>query len=99
MSCKKKLASYFGLVFVYLVKENSSIVILSNKLEPRQGWKSKMDFEGSFSLTSCAILFCYPFVNMNSEKLFIKRNDFQENIVNTFHGLRQDIDFSDVTLV
>ena len=35
----------------------------------------------------------------SSEKFCLKWNDFQENIANSFHGLREDLDFSDVTLV
>ena len=34
----------------------------------------------------------------SSEKFCLKWNDFQENIVSSFHGLREDLDFSDVTL-
>jgi uncharacterized C2H2 Zn-finger protein len=34
-----------------------------------------------------------------SEKFCLKWNDFQQNIIGTFHHLRQDTDFSDVTLV
>ena len=37
--------------------------------------------------------------NMTSEKFCLKWNDFQENIANSFQGLREDLDFSDVTLV
>ena len=35
----------------------------------------------------------------SSEKFCLKWNDFQDNIASSFHGLREDIDFSDVTLV
>ena len=35
----------------------------------------------------------------SSEKFCLKWNDFQDNIANSFHGLREDLDFSDVTLV
>ena len=35
----------------------------------------------------------------STEKLCLKWNDFQENIVNSFCGSREDLDFSDVTLV
>ena len=35
----------------------------------------------------------------SSEKFSLKWNDFQQNITNTYSGLRSDIDFSDVTLV
>ena len=34
-----------------------------------------------------------------SEKFCLKWNDFQRNIVNTYHDLRKDADFCDVTLV
>ena len=36
---------------------------------------------------------------MTSEKFCLKWNDFQENIADSFHGLREDLAFSDVTLV
>ena len=35
----------------------------------------------------------------SSEKFCLKWNEFQKNIYNAFHGLREDLDFSDVTLV
>ena len=34
-----------------------------------------------------------------SEKFCLKWNDFQQNIVSAFHGLRKDVEYSDVTLV
>ena len=34
----------------------------------------------------------------SSEKLFLKWNDFQENLTSAFQGLRNDQDFADVTL-
>ena len=33
-----------------------------------------------------------------SEKLCLKWNDFKENVMNAFENLREDNDFSDVTL-
>ena len=36
---------------------------------------------------------------MSSEKFCLKWNDFQENIDSSFNGLREEMDFSDVTLV
>ena len=33
-----------------------------------------------------------------SEKFCLRWNDFQQNIVSAFHGLRQDVEYSDVTL-
>ena len=35
----------------------------------------------------------------SSEKFCLKWNDFQENIASSFHGLRDDLDFCDVTLI
>ena len=35
----------------------------------------------------------------SSEKFCLKWNDYQGNVVNSFHDLREDLDFSDVTLV
>ena len=35
----------------------------------------------------------------SSDKLCLKWNEFQNNVVSTFHDLRRDTDFSDVTLV
>ena len=35
----------------------------------------------------------------SSEKFCLKWNDFQENIATSFHGLRESLDFTDVTLV
>ena len=35
----------------------------------------------------------------SSEKFCLKWNDFEKNIVSSFHGLREEQDFSDVTLV
>ena len=35
----------------------------------------------------------------SSEKFCLKWNDFQDNIANSFRGLREDFDFTDVTLV
>ena len=35
----------------------------------------------------------------SSEKFCLKWNDFQQNLVNSYHDLRKDSDFSDVTLV
>ena len=36
---------------------------------------------------------------MSSEKFCLKWNDFQQNIVSSYHKLRKESDFSDVTLV
>ena len=35
----------------------------------------------------------------SQEKFFLKWNDFQQNISKAFGSLREDIDFSDVTLL
>ena len=35
----------------------------------------------------------------SSDKFCLKWNEFEENIISSFHGLRDDLDFSDVTLV
>ena len=36
---------------------------------------------------------------MTNEKFCLRWNDFHDNIANSFHNLREDLDFSDVTLV
>ena len=58
------------------------------------------DIEIKFLVSSIDVQIpCYPYANMTSDKFSLKWKNFQENIANTFHGLRQDLDFSDVTLV
>ena len=36
---------------------------------------------------------------MNNDKFGLKWNDFQQNIISSYNGLRTELDYSDVTLV